>query len=58
MATTKPISLPKKLKAMKPNTMIGIPKDQIVDALPIINKLSFPISREYQQGNLIITRTA
>jgi hypothetical protein len=55
---TKQISLPKKLKAMKPNTMVGIPKEQIQDALPVINSLPFAIQREYQQGNLIITRTA
>ncbi|WP_316745143.1 hypothetical protein [Pedobacter antarcticus] len=55
---SKPVSLPKKIKSMKPNNMIGIPADKIQGALPILNKLSFPISREYQNGSLIITRTA
>jgi hypothetical protein len=59
MATkTKQVSLPKRIKAMKPNTMVGIPAAQIESVLPVLNHLSFPISREYQHGNLIITRTA
>lgn len=58
MAKIKQISLPKKLKSMWVYEIVSIPKDQISDALPVINTLKFPIHREYQQGNLIITRTA
>lgn len=58
MAKQKIISLPKKLKAMKPTEIIGIPADKVSEALPVLNRLPFSITREYQQGNLIITRTA
>lgn len=52
------ISLPKKVKAMRPSEMVCIPADQVQKVLPTINALKFPIHREYQQGNLIIERRA
>jgi hypothetical protein len=51
-------NLAKKIKAIRKDEMIEIPQQQVQGLLPVINSLTAKLTREYQQGNLIITRTA